>query len=145
MKFTVTVLAVAALATPALAETWHPFSRSANNAFMADVDSIAVNGDITAVRVATAPLRGEAGDLSHTIETYEFQCAADQWRTAGVVEYGPDGAEAGRFPEEGAQWETARANTMPMFLKQIACDGRRAQPPVWPTVRAFFEAGRPQA
>ncbi|HZV84024.1 MAG TPA: surface-adhesin E family protein [Brevundimonas sp.] len=142
MKILVTVLAVASLATPVLAETWHPFSRSQNNAFMADVDSIVVNGAITSIRVATASRRGEAGDFSHSVETYEFECGANRWRTAGVVEYGADGAEAETFPEPDGAWETARDNTMPMFLKQIACDGIRAQPPHWPTVKAFIEAGR---
>jgi hypothetical protein len=32
---------------------------------------------------------------------------------------------------------------MPGFLKDIACDGARAEPPHWPTIRAFIEAGRP--
>jgi len=144
MKILVTVLAVASLATPAGAETWHAFSRNQTMAFLADVDSIAVNGDITAVRVAKASLRGEAGDFSHTVETYEFQCAGNRWRTAGLVEHGPDGAEGDTFPEEGAAWEPARDNTLPAYLKQIACDGDRAKPPHWPTVRAFIEAGRPQ-
>ena len=39
-------------------------------------------------------------------------------------------------------WTIARADTVPGILKQIACDGVRANPPLWPTVRAFIEAGR---
>ncbi len=144
MKLMVTVLAVASLATPVLAETWHPFSRNQNNAFLVDVDSIAVNGGVTAVRVAKASLRGEAGDLSHTVETYELECAANRWRTAGAIEYGPDGSEADTYPEEGAEWEVARDNTLPAYLKQVVCDGARAKPPHWPTIRAFIEAGRPE-
>lgn len=129
--------------TPVLAETWNSFSRSERNVFMADSDSITVTGDITSVRVATAPLRGPAGDYSHSVEVYEFQCALGKWRTAGLTDYGPDGAEAGAYPENGAAWEDARPSTMPDYLKQIACDGRRAQPPTWPTIIAFIDAGRP--
>lgn len=134
---------VAGAATPAAAESWHPFSRSPNNVFMADVDSIVANGDITSVRVVTAPRRGEPGDYSHSIETYELQCATKKWRTAGVVEYGPDGAEADRYPEEDAAWEEVRPNTSPEFLNNIVCEGSRAQPPVWATIKAFVDAGRP--
>lgn len=134
---------LAATAASVQAETWNSFSRSPNNVFMADSDSIAVNGDITSVRVATAPLRGEAGDYSHSVEVYEFQCASGKWRTAGVTEYGPDGAEAGTYPEEGASWEDARPRTLPDYLKQIACEGSRAQPPTWPSIQAFIDAGRP--
>ncbi len=130
-------------AAPAAAESWHPFSRSPNNVFMADVDSIVVNGDVTSVRVVTAPRRGAPGDYSHSIETYELQCADRKWRTAGVVEYGADGAETDRYPEEGSPFEDVRPNTAPAFLSNIACEGSRAQPPVWPTIKEFVDAGRP--
>lgn len=137
------VVLAAGAAAPAAAENWHPFSRSQKNVFMADIDSIAANGDITAVQVATAPRTGEPDDYSHAVETYEIQCATGKWRTAGVIEYGPDGAEAGRYPEEGAAWEDLRPNTAPDYLNSIVCKGSRAQPPVWPTIRAFIDAGRP--
>ncbi len=139
----VAALAGLTAASPAAAETWNAYSRSTNNVFMADVDSIAVNGAATSIRIAMVPLRGEAGDYSHTIETYEFECGRNRWRATGTIEMGPDGTEAERFPEEGAEWTPVRANTMPEYLKQIACDGARANPPTWPTVRAFVDAGRP--
>lgn len=144
MKYLAYGLVILALgAVPAAAESWHPYSRSPNNVFMADVDSITVNGEITSVLVATAPRSGDAGDYSYTVETYEFQCGArSKWRTAGVVEYGPDGAEAGRYPEQDAAWEDIHPNTSPDFLEQIVCDGSRAQPPIWPTIKDFVDAGR---
>lgn len=143
MKALVWSLAIlAAGAAPAAAEEWHTFSRSPNNVFMADVASVVVNGDITTVLVATAPRAGEAGDYAHTIETYELRCADGKWRTAGLVEYGPDGAEMDRYPEDGAAWEDLRPNTSPDYLKQIVCDGSRGQPPIWATVKAFVDAGR---
>ncbi|MDP3803220.1 surface-adhesin E family protein [Brevundimonas sp.] len=143
MKYLVlSLIVLAAGGTSAAAEEWHPFARSQNNVFMADVDSIVVNGDTTTVLAATAPRAGDAGDYSHTVETYEIQCGTSKWRTAGMVEYGPDGAEIGRYPEEGAAWEDVRPNTSPAFIKAIVCDGVRAQPPIWATVRAFIDAGR---
>lgn len=144
MKHLASGLVILALgAAPAAAEVWHPYSRTPNNVLMADVDSITVNGEITSVRVATAPRAGDAGDYSHTVETFEFQCGAQsKWRTAGVVEYGPDGAEVDRYPEEGAAWEDVRPNTSPDYLEQVVCDGSRAQPPVWPTIKDFVDAGR---
>ena len=132
-----------AFAGSAAAETWHAFSRSASNAFMAEVEGIMTAGEITSIRVATVPRTGETGDLSHAIETYQFRCPAQQWRTAGVVEFGPDGSELGQYPEVDAAWEPLRPDTMPNYLKEIACDGARAVPPHWPTIRAFVEAGRP--
>jgi hypothetical protein len=144
MKIAVVVGAAAlVLGGPAAAETWQAFSRSAHNAFMADADSITSANGITSIKVATVPRAGEAGDLSHSIETYEFRCDANQWRTAGVIEYGPDGAETDRFPEEGSPFEPARRDTLPHYLKEIACDGARPVPPHWPSIQAFVEAGRP--
>ena len=137
------VVAALAVGGTAAAETWNSYSRSANNVFMADVDSIVQTGGVTAITIAMVPLRGDPGDYSHSLETYEFQCSGDRWRPAGVVEMGPDGAEMDRFPEEGAAWEPVRANTMPSYLKQIACEGARADPPTWPSVKAFIDAGRP--
>lgn len=130
------------LAGPAAAENWNVISRTANNALMVDVDATAVTGEITTIPMATVPRRGEAGDYSHSVETYEFNCGAGQWRTVGIIEYGGDGAETDRIPEEGGSWEPIRANTLPDFLKQIACDGSRADPPTWPTVKAFVDGGR---
>ncbi len=144
MKYLIGGLVVLGLcAVPAAAETWHPYSRTPGNVFMADVDSITVNGEITSVLVATAARTGDAGDYSHTVETFEFQCGErSKWRTAGVVEYGSDGVEVDRYPEEGAAWEDIRPNTSPDYLEQIVCDGARAQPPIWPTIKAFVDAGR---
>jgi hypothetical protein len=130
-------------ASPAAAESWHSYSRSANNVFMADVDSITVTDGITSVRVATAPRAGPAGDYSHSVETYEFRCGqAARWRTAGVVEFGPDGAETGQYPEADAAWEPVRPNSTPAYLAEITCDGARAEPPIWPSIQAFVDAGR---
>lgn len=144
MKQLASGLIVLALgAAPAVAETWHPFSRSPGSVFMADIDSITVNGEVTSVLVATASRAGDAGDYSHTVETFEFQCGErSKWRTAGMVEYGPDGVETGRYPEEGATWEDIRPNTSPDYLEQVVCDGSRAEPPIWPTIKAFVDAGR---
>jgi hypothetical protein len=141
MRAILTGLAILGLATPAAAETWHAFSRSANAAYMADVDAIVADGDITRINLAIVPLRGEASDLSHTVDTYEFRCGANQWRSPVSVEYGPDGAEAGQYPDDSG-WLSARDGTVPGILKEIACDGVRANPPFWPTIRAFIEAGR---
>lgn len=141
MRAILTALAILGVATPAAAESWHAFSRSANSAYMADVDSIVVEGDITRIQLAIVPLRGEAGDFSHTSDTYEFRCGPKQWRSPMSIEFGPDGEEAGRYPDTG-DWSPARDGTIPGILKEIACDGVRANPPFWPTVRAFVDAGR---
>lgn len=142
MKAILTGLAVLAFASPAAAESWHVFSRSANSAYIADVDAIVEEGGVTRVRLAIVPLRGEAGDFSHTVDTYEFRCGSNQWRSPLSVEFGPDGAEAAQYPDD-SDWLSARNGTIPGILKEIACDGVRATPPHWPTINAFVEARGP--
>lgn len=130
------------MAGPAMAENWNSVTRTANNAFMVDVDAISAVGDVTSAALATVPRNGDAGDYSHSIETYQFRCAARQWRTAGLVDYNPDGTEADRMPEDSASWEPVRANTLPDFLKQVVCDGARGEPPTWISIKAFIDGGR---
>ncbi len=142
MRAIMTGLAILALATPAAAESWQAFSRSANSAYLADVDAIVVEGGITRVTLAIVPLRGEAGDFSHTVDTYEFRCGSNQWRSPLSIEFGPDGTEVGRYTDD-SDWLSARNGTIPGILKEIACDGIRANPPHWPTINAFVEARGP--
>lgn len=145
MKFTLIAAAVlATAATPVLAEDWHAYSRTGLRAYLADVDSInAAGGSAVSIRAASVPLSSPAGDFSHGQETYQFDCAAGTWRTAGATDYAADGSEDGVYPEENASWEPLRPNTVPAYLKQIACDGSRSEGATFPTIRAFIEAGRP--
>lgn len=130
------------MAGPAAAQNWNTVSRTPNTAFMVDVEAVTADGDVTSAPLATVPRHGDAGDYSHSVETYQFRCAARQWRTAGVVDLNPDGTEADRIPEEGASWESIRPNTLPDFLKQVVCDGARGEPPTWISIKAFIDGGR---
>lgn len=143
MKAKLLCVAILATASPAIADDWHLYSRSQSNVFMADVASIVAADGVTSIRMTIVPKAGEAGDYSHSIETYQFQCDQGRWRTAGVIEHGPDGAQLDAYPEEGAEWMPLRSGTMPEQLKEIACEGARANPPTWPTVQAWIDAGRP--
>lgn len=145
MKTIILAGAVAlAVATPAAAETWQSFSRTSTNIYLVEVDGILAEGEVTSLRMASVPRDGPAGDYSYSVETYQFHCTGEAvWRTAGVVEYGPDGSEAGQFPEEGAEWMPVRAGTVPASLKDVACGVARSTATPFPTIQAFVDAGRP--
>ena len=133
-------------ATPApaaeAAEDWHPFSRSAAKAYLADVGHIG-QGDVVTIRLARVSLNAPpAGDYSHVADEYEFQCAAGLVRTVASNEYGPDGVAFDRY-EDASPWEDIPARSLDAYLKALACDGDRAGPPTWPSIKAFIDAGRP--
>lgn len=142
MRTAIILAAAVAVATPAVAENWHAFSRSATMTYLTDVDSIVVDGEITSITMARISRRGEAGDQSHEREIYQFRCAAGQWKSAGVKEFAADGTEAGSFADE-MDWEPVSERGIAGGLKGIACDGARANPPHFPSLTAWIEAGRP--
>lgn len=143
MKIAMTIAgAVALAATPALAETWHTYSRTPTRAYLADVDSISTVDGVTSIQSASVRMSAPAGDTSHSRTVYQFQCETGKWRTAGESEYASDGTHED-YPEDGAAWETLRPDTIPDFVKQVACDGSRSTGATFPTIAAFIEAGRP--
>ena len=126
----------------ASAQEWHSISRNAERVYLADVGGMGVVDDVTTIMVARVARRpASPTDFSYTADEYAYKCATNQVRPGASVEYGEDGAETNRF-EDGGEWETVRPDTLDAFVKQVACDGERANPPVFPSIKAFMEAGR---
>lgn len=146
MKFRSTILwgVAASLAAGgvAAAQEWHAISRNAERVYLADVGGMGVVDDVTTIMVARVSRRpASPTDFSYTADEYAYRCASNQVRPGASVEYGEDGTETSRF-EDGGDWETVRPDTLDAFVKQVACDGERANPPVFPSIKAFMEAGR---
>lgn len=143
MKAVIRILSAAALgaavAAPAAAEDWNPFSRSSQYIYMADADSIASVGADTTILVARAPAAKTS--RAYRIETYAFNCPAGQFKISRTVEYGDDGAETDAFDDTAAEYEPVPRNSMIESIKEIACDGNRAEPPTYPSI-AFYLDGR---
>jgi hypothetical protein len=132
--------AVLGSAAPAAAEDWHPFSRSARIVYLADVTSVVQAGDVTTVRIAKVPIAAPApGNMSHTVDEFAFRCAAGQYRVTATSSFAADASLEDRFEDE-AEWEDVVNETFPAYLKEIACEGAMADPPTWPTLRAFMDS-----
>ncbi|HAC01909.1 MAG TPA: hypothetical protein DCF67_10755 [Brevundimonas sp.] len=110
---------------------------------MVDVDSIAQAGGVTSARLARVPAKGEPTDLSHSIGTISFRCAANQSKAGEEVYYGPDGAEQERI-DDGYDFEPIVRNSLDSFVEEIVCEDKRGTA-AFPTIRAFIEAGRPDS
>ena len=131
----------AAIETLSIEQDWHPFSRSALRIYMADVKGISTVGDVTRVSVAKPPLQGAAGDYSYAEEVVEFKCALKQSRSTTETEYGPDGTLVDQY-EDPSPWEAYSETSRDAFLANVVCNGERAPPPTWPSIRAWVDAGR---
>lgn len=131
---------IAAVAAPALAEDWNPVSRSSQYIYMADADSVASVGSDTTVLVARAP--SAKPSRAYRIETYAFNCPANQFKVIRTVEYGDDGAETDAFDDAEAAFEAVPANTMIAAIKEVACDGNRAETQTYPTIKAYLDSRR---
>jgi hypothetical protein len=122
-------------------EDWNPFSRSTAKVYMADVNGFVTTGDVISVRVAKVSLTGAPGDYSYAVDQIEMRCAAKQSRLVFSIEYGPDGVQTDRF-DDPEEWAPYAPETRDAYLSQLVCDGDRASPPTWPSVKAFIDAGR---
>ncbi|WP_427789860.1 hypothetical protein [Brevundimonas diminuta] len=139
---TITAVAAALMAGPAMAESWHVVSRSSATAFMLDVDSITEAGDVRTGVLARVPATGPADDLSYSAGEISIRCGAKQSRPGVEILYGPDGAEQERI-DDGYDFEPIARNSLDSYVKDMVCDGQRSAT-VYPSIRAFIEAGRPQ-
>ena len=92
---------------------------------------------------AVVPAKGEPTDLSHSIGTVSFRCAANQSKAGEEVYYGPDGAEQERI-EDRYDFEPVVRNSLDSYVKEIVCEDKRGTA-TFPTIRAFIEAGRPDS
>jgi len=122
-------------------QDWHPFSRSSIRIYMADVKSIATMEDVTRVSVAKPSLQGQPGDYSYAVEVVEFKCAIKHSRSTTETEFGPEGTQIDQY-EDPSPWEPYSITSRDAFLASVVCDGERAPPPTWPSIKAWVDAGR---
>ncbi len=134
--------AVTLVAGPAAAENWHKFSYSGTTAYLADVDSIGVEGDVTSIRTAKVPRSGAAGDYTHSVDLFTFRCGARQVRSILSIDFGADGSEIDRFDDSEAPWDEVVRDSYLDFLKGIACDGERSSEGSWPSITAYVDSSR---
>ena len=115
---------------------WHPFSRSATTAYLADAAQIVPTEGGTRVRVARVPLTGS--DFSHEIATYTFRCGSREIRFIATDTYTGTGALTARYEETIEEWDTVNEGTNYGFLYEVVCNEKRSAQGSYPTVTAFI-------
>ncbi len=132
-------------AAPVAASTgaeWWAFSRGAQRNYLIDVNSVVRNGDELTVMVARIPKDTEAGDYSHTVDQFGIRCRARQSHVVTSSEAFADGATEEPFTTD-EPWESIARSSLDDAIREISCDNMRPQPPSYPSVKAYFDAGRP--
>ena len=137
------IMATAALASPAAAESWAAFSRSDAVVYLVDLDGLTPVDGVATTRMARVPARGDAADLSHETEEVMVRCSDGQSRSGATVTYGADGAEPDRYSED-TPWEATPSGGVYGGIKSFACEDMRPQTTAFPTVAAFIAGGRGQ-
>lgn len=131
-------------AAPAIAaEDWNPVSRSATRVYMVDVRSIHANGDVSTINLARVPLnKPSPADHSYTLVAMEFRCAAKQSRAVSETDHDEAGVALDALTT-GEEFSPYSAETLDGFIAAVVCDDARAEPPTFPSIAAFIDAGRP--
>ena len=121
---------------------WQVLSRSQRMAYLFDPSTIQVRGGVTEVQMARAPLAPATDEPAWTLETYEFRCSASEYRATRIAEYGADGSPAAPAESLDDSFEAVAENGLSGFLKAVACDGERANPPYHASLQNWIAAGR---
>lgn len=124
-------------------EDWNAVSRSATRVYMVDVSSIKASGDATSVNLARVPLNPATPTArNYTVAAMEFRCSAKESRAASETDYDEAGVALDPV-ETGETFSAYEPETLDAYIAAVVCEGARAEPPTYPSIAAFIDAGRP--
>lgn len=121
---------------------WWAFSRGQQRNYLIDVNSVVKTGDELTVTVARVPKDTPAGDYSHTVDQFGIRCRARQSHVVTSSDAFEDGVPGEPFATD-EPWEAIAADSFDDAIREISCDDMRPQPPSYPSVKAYIDAGRP--
>ncbi|MBU1323792.1 MAG: hypothetical protein KJ676_00965 [Alphaproteobacteria bacterium] len=132
-----------AAATAAGTPAWRTLSRTSSSIYLVDVGTMTeADGMKTARMARTLRSPPTPRDREHAIETYQFRCAANQWRVVRTEEYGADGGEVDAWDEADAPWLDVPPETNMAFLKAVVCDGEVPTARPWARLDDFLASPR---
>ncbi|MDB5421765.1 MAG: hypothetical protein JWR59_1712 [Brevundimonas sp.] len=138
--------AAEAVAVPAAtSEDWNAVSRSATRVYLVDVNSIKANGGVSAINLARVPLNAaNPADHSYTLVAMEFRCASKESRAVTETDHDEAGAALDPYTT-GEEFSPYSAEALDGYIAAVVCDSARGEPPTFPSIAAFIDAGRPGA
>ena len=121
---------------------WWAFSRAEAKHYLIDVNSVVRAGDELTVMVARVPKDTPAGDYSHTVDQFGIRCNGRQSHVATSSDAFADGVPEEPYDTE-EPWESIAPDSFDDAIREISCDNMRPEPPSYPSVKAYIDAGRP--
>ena len=121
---------------------WWAFSRAPSKHYLIDVHSVVKTGDELTVMIARVPTDSPAGDYSHTVDQFGIRCRAGQSHVVTTADAFEDGV-VGESADTDEPWEAIARDSFDDAIREISCDDMRPQPPSYPSVKAYIDAGRP--
>jgi hypothetical protein len=130
------------LGGPPTAASWGIFSRGATRHYLIDVRSVTRSGDEATITIARVPTDKPAGDYSHTLDRFAVRCQARQSHVVSTTDAGPDGVPEEAYATD-EPWDPISPGSFDSAIYEIACENSEPQPPSYPSVKAYIDAGRP--
>lgn len=121
---------------------WWAFSRAETKHYLIDVNSVVKTGDELTVLIARVPTDTPAGDYSHTVDQFGIRCSGRQSHVVTSRDAFEDGVPGEPFDTE-EPWSAIEPDTFDDAIREISCEDMRPQPPSYPSVKAYIDAGRP--
>ena len=126
-------------------QDWNAVSRSATRVYLVDVNSIKANGGVSAINLARVPLNAaKPADHSYTLVAMEFRCASKESRAVTETDHDEAGAALDPYTT-GEEFSPYSAEALDGYIAAVVCDSARGEPPTFPSIAAFIDAGRPGA
>lgn len=121
---------------------WGVFSRDPRTMFLIDMADLQRNGDSVVAKVARVRIDSPEGDFSHVLDTFEILCRGDQSRMVTSADIEADGVSGDAYPAD-EPLTAIRSASFDEMIQTMACEDRVPAGGVFPSVRAYIEAGRP--
>jgi len=121
---------------------WGVFSRDPRTMFLIDMADLQRNGDAVVARVARVRIDSPEGDFSHVLDTFEILCRGDQSRMVTSSDIEADGVSGDAYPAD-EPLTAIRSGSFDEMIQTMACEDRVPAGGVFPSIRAYIEAGRP--
>lgn len=127
---------------PAAGPQWGAFSRDSRMIYLVETAGISQDGDTATASIARVRRDSPAGDYSHVVDVFEIQCDGMQSRMMTSTDIEADGESGNAYPAD-EPWTPIRTGTFDEMVKMMACKESVPAGDLFPSIKAFIDAGRP--